>query len=107
MYVTDAYVLDLAAAFFIWFCLAWNGGNLGFSHFPQSLRWVGLTTHLYQSWNMFCPPPTQDWHHRIIGVLASNQTVDLMADHGFIDWKIQNFTGFEHIPELTTLYVPI
>ena len=90
--------------FFIWFCLAWNGGNLGFNNFPQSVRWIGLTTHLYQSWNMFCPPPQQDWHHRVIGVLSNNQTVDIMSDHGFIEWKIRNFTGWTPIPDLTTLY---
>lgn len=54
---------------------------------------------------MFCPPPQQDWHHRIIGELSSNMSVDLMSNHGFIDWKIQNFTGYDPMPELTTLYV--
>ena len=65
----------------------WVGANVGIAIMPDSLRAISHPLMLYQSWQMFAPPPQHVYWHNIELRLKGGDRLELIKGGGLWRWE--------------------
>jgi hypothetical protein len=78
----------ILAVFFVTYSILWVFANLHFVDFPQVLVPIAHPIMLFQSWQMFSPPPRNIYYHTIQLYLDDGRQGSLIPNGGLWYWSL-------------------